>query len=177
MNPNFKIHNGYGPTEATICCISYMYEKMNENVVIPIGKPFFNTKALILHPITKQLQPIGIPGELFILGDCLSTGYIFNESLTKESFGNDLNFTNDSYYIPDGNIMFIGRIDSQIKLNGHRIELNEINSNILSLSSIMKCVTILKKKQLVSFIIATEDINISILKENLAKKLPNVDIA
>lgn len=85
LNRDIQIHNGYGPTEATICCISYMYSTSNEidsSNFLPIGTPLANTNILILNASCNKLQPFYTPGEICILGDCLSSGYV-NSSLNE----------------------------------------------------------------------------------------------
>ena len=85
-----------------------------------------------------ELCPVGVPGQLYISGDGVARGYFNNEELTKEKFvqnpfgknGNSLMYgTGDLVkYLPDGNIMFMGRVDDQVKIRGYRIELGEIES-------------------------------------------------
>ena len=180
INPNMKIHNGYGPTEATICCISYMYNKNDNNSYVPIGTPLSNTNIYILNSSSKSIQPFGTPGEIYISGDCLSSGYMNNSTQTQNSFvyipqTTELCYkTGDyAYHLPDGNIMFVGRKDSQIKLRGHRIELNEINSIIQNYIGVKQSATIIyDKKQIISYITSTSNVNINELKSHLESRLP-----
>lgn len=76
------------------------------------------------------------------------------------------------YFLPDGNIMFIGRIDNQVKINGHRIELQEINNIVQSYNSINKSISIVDKKHIICYFTADKSINISLLKDFLKKSLP-----
>jgi len=181
INPNMKIHNGYGPTEATICCISYMYQRNNSNSFVPIGTPLQNTNIYILNSISKRIQPFGTPGEIYISGDCLSSGYINNLMQTKNNFVHIPYVSDDIFYktgdyaysLPDGNIMFVGRKDSQVKLRGHRIELNEINSIIQNYIGVKQSATIIyDKKQIISYITSTDNVNIAELKSHLESRLP-----
>lgn len=183
FNPQMQIHNGYGPTEATICCTSYMYNEKNDNTkfIIPIGKPMNNCEVYILDDFEK-LQPPLVTGEICISGDCLSNGYIKLPEKTKEKFtfiksiNKFVYKTGDlAYFMKDGNIQFIGRKDNQIKLHGFRIELEEINSVISENSKIKSSYTLLyNENQISSFVIPKnkQEFNINELKSYLKEKLP-----
>ncbi len=126
-----SLHNLYGPTECAVD-VSYYACVPTDTDPVPIGKPIYNTQ---LHIVDKHLNltPIGVVGELCIAGVNVGQGYLNNEQLTNEKFipnpfgEGKLYKTGDlAYWREDGNICYIGRIDSQIKLNGQRIELGEI---------------------------------------------------
>ncbi len=145
-----RVVNLYGPTEATVD-VSY-YDCLPEPVnSIPIGKPVDNTGLYVVNESYK-LQPLNMPGELLICGVNLARGYFNNIPLTDEKFIQFDLFgkktrayrTGDiAYWSNDGNIYYIGRIDSQIKLRGMRIELGEIESKILLCPDIKFCVVLL----------------------------------
>ncbi|MGN1310508.1 MAG: amino acid adenylation domain-containing protein, partial [Clostridia bacterium] len=180
LNKDMKIHNGYGPTEATICCISYMYSNKNKiisNDFIPIGRPLNNTKILIVNPITKQIQPIGVPGEILILGDQVAEGYVdlsLNTNFYLCPYFNEVAYCSGdfAYYSEDGNINFIGRKDNQVKLNGHRIELLEIDNIIQSFENITRSVTLIKDNKIIAFFTSSKEINTINLKKFIKNKLP-----
>ncbi len=145
---DYRFYNNYGPTENTVVTCSFPVENQLEN--IPIGKPTDNVRVYILNENNMKVQPVGIPGELCIAGDGISRGYLNRPELTNEKFvkghlslvnrekegttNDQCPMTNDRLYktgdlvrwLPDGNIEFLGRIDSQVKLRGFRIELEEI---------------------------------------------------
>ena len=183
FNPKMKIHNGYGPTEATICCISCMYNKIDENsnYILPIGKPMDNCEAYILDNFDTILPPYAI-GEICVSGNCLSDGYIKLPQKTKEKFVfieslNKLVYkTGDlAYFTDDGNIKFVGRKDNQIKLHGFRIELDEINTVITKNKNIKSSYTILSNtNQICTFIVMKNKSNYTVdeLKAYLKEKLP-----
>ncbi|MBP3597342.1 MAG: amino acid adenylation domain-containing protein [Clostridia bacterium] len=184
LNPNMKIHNGYGPTEATICCISCMYNEKNDNqkFILPIGKPMKNCKAFILDSNGK-IQPPLVMGEICIGGECVSKGYIKLPKKTQEKFTIVKSLNNTyiyktgdlGYFDRTGTIHFIGRKDNQIKLHGFRIELEEINTVISKNSKIKASYTLLyKENQISSFIVPKEPLNFDMnrLKLYLQKKLP-----
>jgi acyl-coenzyme A synthetase/AMP-(fatty) acid ligase/acyl carrier protein len=132
------IVNHYGPTETTIGKLLHVIDpgRAYPNT-IPIGRPFSNTRVYVLSA-NGQLCPLGVPGELFIAGDGVAAGYINNASLTNEKFipdhfsnipGATMYRTGDIVkYLPDGNILFIGRADNQVKIRGYRVEPGEIES-------------------------------------------------
>ncbi len=137
--PDTLLINEYGPTETVVGCCVYQLPTTGapNSASIPIGRPIINTRLYILDQ-RQQPVPLGIPGELYIGGDGVSRGYLNQPGLTAESFvpdpfgsepGARLYKTGDlTRYLPDGNIEFLGRLDSQVKILGFRIELGEIES-------------------------------------------------
>lgn len=143
--PKSKIINTYGPTESTVAVTDIL---INEEVLekynpLPIGKPKKGTFIFIVDPAGNVL-PEGTKGEILIVGDSVSTGYFNRPDINKKSFGlkeiNNKTYrsykTGDEGYIKDGNLFYCGRIDLQIKLHGYRIELEDIENNLLKLSKI-----------------------------------------
>lgn len=178
--PNLKIHNGYGPTEATICSISKMYNSILDNKIfnVPIGKPMDNCEIYLLNN-TLTLQPAGYIGEICIAGDCLAKGYLYNPEKTNESFihcdsiNKKIYRTGDyAYYLPSGDIMYVGRIDMQVKLNGYRIELAEIDEVISKYSdSVEYSHSLIHNQKIYTFIVGNNIEQIK-LKHYLKNKLP-----
>ncbi len=147
--PDCKFVNMYGPTEATDIVLYYVLDReFKTGELLPIGIPCANMKALILdennHPVKK-----GETGELLIGGTGISTGYWNAPEITEKAFiQNPLNNkyhdrlyrTGDLVYeAEDGNIMFVGRADSQIKLRGNRIELGDIEAAAAGMDNIKNC--------------------------------------
>lgn len=180
ITTNLEIVNGYGPTESTICCTFYKfkYGECKSNIV-PIGKPLSNNTIIILND-NLSLQPIGVPGILYISGSNVSYGYLNNFELTNKSFlkinGRIYYNTGDyAYFNKDGIINFIGRKDNQIKLHGYRIELGEINNTIKSIPRVINCFTSINKvngKDSICSYIVANGITITQIKENLQVLLP-----
>jgi amino acid adenylation domain-containing protein len=137
--PNSTIINAYGPTEATVFCLIYNCSKdANEikehNDAISIGKEMLNTKALVIDE-NLNIIPNGEKGELCLSGDQVTPGYWKNDEKNKDSFfkvkiGDKEEIfyrTGDLSYIDSqGDFMFLGRLDFQVKVDGFRIELGEI---------------------------------------------------
>ncbi|ORY07062.1 amino acid adenylation [Basidiobolus meristosporus CBS 931.73] len=156
--------NSYGPTEATIACT--MRRVTGEHKASNIGLPFQTCSAYVLSKQGHQIQPSGCLGELCIGGPQLARGYLGNVTLTAEKFmrvpGIDglLYRTGDIVrLLCDGTFEYMGRMDDQVKLNGFRIELDEINTVIAgSHQSVEDVITLvirhpqLARGQLVSFL-------------------------
>jgi non-ribosomal peptide synthetase component F len=138
--PNARIENVYGPTEATIYCTRYPWtreqaESESVNGIVPIGKPIRGTRTLILDE-HGQRCPAGTRGELCLLGDQVMAGYWNDRAKTSQSFTTvalGRNKRVKAYRTGDvasenaqGNLVYCGRLDSQVKIDGHRIELDEI---------------------------------------------------
>ena len=179
QNPEITIVNGYGPTETTICATAFEYKKdTSDTHIVPIGKPLYNNHIYILSG--NNLCPLNVPGELYVAGAGVGSGYLNNNVKTKQSFKNDLFFdgmnmyaTGDLAYIgSDNNIHFIGRKDNQIKLHGYRIELNEIDYAISSHPEISKSHSIVLNNSIVNYYISNEEILGADLKQFLKDKLP-----
>lgn len=136
--PNLNLYNLYGPTETTVITTCYKIDLNNKEVLI--GKPISNTAVYVLNENLQKL-PIECEGDIYISGKGVSLGYINNIELTREFFLPDHFVENQIMYKTgdrgkvksDGNIVFLGRLDDQHKINGNRIELGEIN-NALNLN-------------------------------------------
>lgn len=132
-----EIYNEYGPTEATVGCMIYLFDPKETSASVPIGIPINNTQIYILDRCMKPL-PAGVSGELYIAGDGLARGYHGRKELTQQKFidnpfiaGKKMYKTGDvATRLADGNIVYKGRIDNQVKIRGYRIELREIEENI-----------------------------------------------
>jgi amino acid adenylation domain-containing protein len=128
-----------GATEATLWSNFYPVKQINPDwTTIPYGKPIDNARYYVLDKHLSPL-PIGVPGDLYIGGLCLSSGYINDEKLTAEKFIDSPYVAEEKIYHTgdiakwtlDGNLVFLGRIDSQVKIRGFRIELGEIEATLL----------------------------------------------
>ncbi|WP_046746002.1 non-ribosomal peptide synthetase [Kordia zhangzhouensis] len=174
--------NAYGPTEASVCATIFEGTIMD---FVPIGKPISNVEVYILDE-ELRLLPIGVIGELCIGGSGLARGYLNQEKLTQEKFiahpfktGERLYKTGDvAKWLPDGNIAFIGRKDSQVKIRGHRVELGEIENTLLKHEAISNCCVLARKdttgsNQLVGYILETANLTVEKIELFLAAYLPD----
>ncbi|MGB3469107.1 MAG: amino acid adenylation domain-containing protein, partial [Cyclobacteriaceae bacterium] len=184
-----KIFNEYGPTEATVGCMSYQFDAEDASITVPIGGPIDNTQVYVLDRF-QQAVPVGIEGELYISGDGISRGYLNKKQLTEEKFlkspfeeGRIMYRTNDLVKrLPSGNLLFLGRSDKQVKINGYRIELAEIVHAIRQIEGIADAVAFVrslseKHDVLVAFYTSTSDtfrqkLTSAMIKSILADFLP-----
>ncbi|HEU6455634.1 MAG TPA: condensation domain-containing protein, partial [Roseateles sp.] len=148
--------NLYGPTEAAIDVS--VWRCSMDDLIVPIGKPIANLRLYILDEAVQPL-PIGSIGELYIGGVGVARGYLKRAELTEERFlpspfiaGDRLYRTGDRCrFLADGNIEYLGRLDHQVKLRGQRIELGEIDAELLNQSGVREAATLLLDQRLVSF--------------------------
>ncbi|MDD2965393.1 MAG: amino acid adenylation domain-containing protein [Bacteroidales bacterium] len=135
------IVNGYGPTEATVCATFFNYNSQDRNASrIPIGKALPNCSVMLLDHEWKPVQT-GSTGQIAIGGAGLARGYLGQKKLTEEKFvtigGERYYLTGDyAHELNDGNLVFGGRSDFQVKVHGHRIETGEIESVVESMPGI-----------------------------------------
>ncbi|MES9733490.1 amino acid adenylation domain-containing protein, partial [Bacillus sp. AP50] len=177
----YRIVNNYGPTENTVVATSCtLFENQME---YPIGQPIWNNQILILSP-DGNVQPVGIPGELYIAGRGLARGYMNNPSLTEERFvenpysdGKMYSTGDVARWLPDGKIEFLGRQDNQVKIRGFRIEINEIESCLLQYPSIREAVVLAhesesKRYYLCAYIVSSNKADYSEIRRFLLEQLP-----
>jgi amino acid adenylation domain-containing protein len=137
--PNAIYWNLYGPTEATIWCLAYQLDDNASselyNGMISIGKDMHNVDHLIVDEDTRVITDARVKGELLIGGDQVTSGYVNDAERNQTAFVNiNLNGKEQRYYRTGdivfineyGNLMYCGRIDHQVKIQGYRVELNEI---------------------------------------------------
>jgi amino acid adenylation domain-containing protein/non-ribosomal peptide synthase protein (TIGR01720 family) len=168
--PDLCILNGYGPTETTICSTIFIVDAAHPHAGnTPIGRPVANTHIYLLDR-SMQPVPMGVVGEIYIGGVGLARGYLNQPELTSQCFirspfrsGEYLYSTGDlARYLPDGNLIFVGRKDTQVKINGLRIELGEIEANLTQHPLVNGAVVLLyeppfSRKHLVAYVTHTED--------------------
>ncbi|MCB1123659.1 MAG: amino acid adenylation domain-containing protein, partial [Verrucomicrobiae bacterium] len=184
-----ELHNLYGPTEAAVEVTAFDCADLDSETEMPIGKPIWNTRLYILDENMRPL-PIGVPGELYIGGVQVSRGYLNRPELNEKTFIPDpfsedpearLYRTGDqARWLPDGNVVYLGRRDFQIKIRGIRIEPGEIEAAILEHPRITgAAVTSFKntnaETQIAAYFTHTgspfEEADYQRLKEDLAEKL------
>lgn len=149
--------NLYGPTEITCNCTYYIVDREFQRTdILPIGKPFPNTRILLLGEDNGQVKK-GECGEICVVGTSLSLGYYNNKEATEKAFCQNplqnlyeerIYRTGDiGYYNENNELVFSSRKDHQIKHMGHRIELSEIEIHVNSMEFIRKCCCIYDKAQ------------------------------
>lgn len=164
--PGAGIHVLYGPTEGTIICASrFVTERLTAP---PLGKEIGNAQLYVLDPEMKR-SPSGEVGELYLGGPTLARGYLQRPGLTAERFiphcfseepGERLYRTGDmARWSADGNLEFVGRVDQQVKIRGHRIELEEIEATLKRCHGVTDAVVTVREdqpgqKRLVAYVVA-----------------------
>ncbi len=171
-----RIFNCYGPTEITVA--SNNAELTNAEVVT-VGKPQLNVKEFIVDSDGNEL-PVGVVGELYIGGRGVARGYNNLDEMTRERFvdyhGERIYKSGDyAKWLPDGNVVILGRTDHQIKLRGLRIELGEIENVMLKVDGMEKVVILIRKlsgkEHLCAYYTASREIVPTALKEEISKSL------
>lgn len=175
------LFNGYGPTETTI---GVSFKEILNVTDITIGKPIANTQIYILDKKLKPL-PVGIEGELCISGDGVGKGYLKSPALTAEKFipnpfikGSIIYKTGDiAKWREDGEMEYIGRIDTQVKVRGLRIELGEIETVLSSFEGIKNVVVIdikdEKERQYIgAYYTAEANLDETEIRKHMCRKLP-----
>ena len=174
-----KIHNHYGPAETHVAT-TFVIDKHNIQAQPPIGYAIANSFVYILDK-NKHLCPNNVIGEIAIAGDCVGNGYINNENLNQSKFIHDVQtnkkmyLTGDLGYLDEKHIVhYFGRSDFQVKINGFRIELEEIDKVLLQNPLVSNAVSIIKEWNNKKYIITYYVSNLSDKELNLylKKKLP-----
>ena len=165
--PDVFYVNQYGPTEATASCTYYVVEeKVTDETVLPIGKPYDNYRVMLLNDDNTP-TPDGETGEICVSGPILALGYYGNHEQTDKSFMQ--NPLNDKYreliyktgdlgsFDKDGVLHFHGRKDRQIKHLGHRIELGEIEETAKKIAGVTDCCSLYYKDKATLYLFYTGD--------------------
>ncbi|GAB3512320.1 hypothetical protein GCM10027575_27400 [Phytohabitans suffuscus] len=197
--PGCELHNTYGPAEATIDVTSWLVtaDRLAGLSRVPIGAAFPN---VVLRILDGDLQPVapGVPGELFIGGAALARGYLGAPALTAARFlpdpygppGARLYRTGDAatwvssersergQLGPDGTVDFLGRIDTQVKLNGVRVELGEIETVLRGCAGVAEAVAAAVEQDgrrvLVGYVVPApgSTVDLAVLREAARAALP-----
>lgn len=149
--------NLYGPTEMTGNALYYEVKSIDENKVIPLGRPMPNTKVYLLDENRRLITQDNVKGEIYIGGNCLAMGYYNDNEKTKEAFIKDpfskscsdtIYRTGDIGYInDDGDYIFSDRRDLQVKRNGYRIELSEIEAIVMRSGLVSVCCCVFRRSK------------------------------
>ena len=170
------LHNLYGPTEAAVD-VSYFDRADLQAGDPPIGKAIDNIQLYVLSQDGVRL-PDGAPGELYIGGIGLARGYLNKPELTAKAFVDNpfgpgkLYKTGDkARFLADGNIQYMGRLDSQLKIRGMRVEPGEITSALTAIESVKQAAVINIEQSLVAYVVAEGEVEH--WQQKLAEHLPS----
>ena len=180
--PDAQYINLYGPTEITCNCTYHIInKKIEENDVIPIGIPFKNERVFLLNENNQLITEPEVEGEICVSGTCVVPGYYNNWAKTNEVFVQNpiQNLHYERIYRTgdlgklgqNGLFYYCGRKDFQIKLNGHRIELPEVEGAIMEIPDITRCCCVFEADKVTAFYTGAELDKKDIVKA-LREKLP-----
>jgi amino acid adenylation domain-containing protein len=186
-HPDVVVCNVYGPTEATVSAAEHRIEPgdMLSPGPVPIGRPLGNVRLYVLDE-RLRLAPRGAPGQLHIAGECVARGYLHRPGLTADRFlpdpfgppGARMYATGDRVrWRADGNLMFLGRLDDQVKVRGHRVEPGEIAAALMTHPAVSRAVVTLDRarpgdERLVAHVVCTAPVQAAQLRQHLAGLLP-----
>ncbi len=171
-----RIMNCYGPTEITVASNN---KELTHATMVTVGKPQLNVKEFIVDADGNEL-PVGVVGELYIGGRGVARGYNNLDEMTRERFidyhGTRIYKSGDyAKWLPDGDVVILGRTDHQIKLRGLRIELGEIENVMLKVDGMKKVVIMIRKlggkEHLCAYYTADREIAPEDLKAEISKSL------
>ncbi|UPK71694.1 non-ribosomal peptide synthetase [Chitinophaga filiformis] len=179
--PVCKLYNNYGPTESTVVTTSFPVRAATKGAV-PIGKPIAGRRVYILDE-HMHLQPVGVNGRLYIAGEGLALAYLGQPALTAARFisnpfhGGLMYDSGDTgRWLPDGNIVFTGRADEQVKIRGNRVEPAETAHLLMQYEQIEEAVVCAFGNTddvfLAAYYVGPEDISPQVLRTYLQYHLP-----
>jgi amino acid adenylation domain-containing protein len=186
--PDSIVENLYGPTEATIACTAYRWNSTTsvseaELGIVPIGHPFPGMSMRVVDDYSRDVQP-GEVGELLLSGPQVMRGYWKDEAATSASFaslnGRAYYRTGDRVRRPrdDGPLTYVGRLDGQVKVLGHRVELGEVEAALREETGVDAAVAVGWPRSPagvagIAAFVAAENIDLSALRDRLALRLPS----
>ena len=182
-----RLVNSYGPTECTDIATIHVVNDVDayQGSSIPIGRPIDNVRVYILDE-QRRMVPEGVPGELCIGGDGVGPGYLRDAEKTDDKFipnpfaeGEKLYRTGDlTRYLPNGEIEYLGRMDTQVKIRGFRIEPGEIEAALRELDPVRACAVIARedvpgRKELVAYVVLEQALASAEMRAHLKRQLPD----
>jgi acyl-CoA synthetase (AMP-forming)/AMP-acid ligase II/acyl carrier protein len=188
----FRLVNNYGPTENTMVTTSAMVRAVDDarETSPTIGRPIDNVRIYILDA-QRRVVPVGVPGEVYIAGENLARGYLKQPAATSERFiadpfsggaGERMYRSGDvARCKADGNVEFLGRVDSQVKVRGFRIELGEIDAVLSRHPLVGEAIVQVREdvpgdKRLAAYVVATQPDHAPAsgeLREYLRERVPD----
>ncbi|MBC3839616.1 non-ribosomal peptide synthetase [Streptacidiphilus sp. 4-A2] len=185
FGPDCRIINEYGPTEATIGCTAHTFDPVRDagRAAVPIGLPAHNTRVHLLDA-NGRFVPTGEVGEMYLAGVQLARGYLGRPDLDAERFprltdGTRVYRTGDlARRLPDGGLEFLGRIDDQVKVRGHRVEPAEVAGTLEEHPRVDRAVVVARSrpdgsgKALFGYVLVNAEVDPAELQAHAAQRLP-----
>ncbi|WP_165953671.1 non-ribosomal peptide synthetase [Streptomyces sp. 8K308] len=186
LDPDSVLLNEYGPTEASVGNCVYRTGAAAHRDLVPIGRPIPDTTMYVLDAHLRPVPP-GMPGELYIGGECVVRGYAGRPALTAERFlpdpfsttpGARMYRTGDlGRWLPDGSLDFLGRVDDQLKINGFRVEPGEIEAVLAEHPKVRQAVaagvrSAAHHRTLVGYYVPAQPVSPAELSDYLRSRLP-----
>ncbi|GAB1818688.1 amino acid adenylation domain-containing protein [Herbidospora sp. RD11066] len=185
FGPDCRIINEYGPTEATIGCTAHTFDPVvdGSRSTVPIGVPAHNTQVHLLDP-TRRFVPAGEVGEMYLAGVQLARGYLGRPDLDEERFphladGTRLYRTGDlARRLPDDGLEFLGRMDDQLKIRGHRVEPAEVAAVLEEHPGVDRAVVVARSrpggsKALCGYVLSGAGVEVADLLAHATDRLPS----
>ncbi|HEV3379715.1 MAG TPA: amino acid adenylation domain-containing protein [Trebonia sp.] len=182
--PQIKLVNAYGLTETSDDTNHEIMDRSPEDGPIPLGRPVSNVHAYVVDE-HLALVPLGAPGAIVFSGICVGRGYVNDPERTRKAFTPDPHRPGQRLYHagdygrwrPDGKLEYLGRRDSQVKINGFRIEIGEIENALLRAPKIRDGAVVVTQRagqagQLVAFYTSPHPLQTDALRDHLAESLP-----
>ncbi|MQY03017.1 non-ribosomal peptide synthetase [Actinomadura macrotermitis] len=174
--PGVSVRQLYGPTEITMCATSYTARP--GDTVLPIGRPLDNTRVYVLDGALRAVPP-GVVGELYVAGSGLARGYLGRPGLTAERFvacpfgeGRMYRTGDLARWTPDGELVFAGRADGQVKIRGHRVEPAEVEAVLATHPSVGRITVVAREGMLVAYAVPNGRGDLTDLRGYAADRLP-----
>ncbi len=179
--PAITLVNAYGLTETSDDTNHEVMEGVPDAERVPLGRPVNNVHVYVVDE-HLSLMPLGAPGEIVFSGICVGRGYVNDPERTRRAFmadphreGNRLYRSGDhGRWLPDGKLEFLGRRDTQVKVNGFRIEIGEIENALLRLPGLRDAAVVVAQhadQRLVAFC-SGQSLAPNALRDQLSKSLP-----
>ncbi|MEL6865673.1 MAG: amino acid adenylation domain-containing protein, partial [Bacteroidota bacterium] len=185
QNKGIRVINAYGPTENTVC-ISLTDQPLKEDGTVSIGAPLENVEVLILDE-HQRICPVGVSGECCVGGVQIARGYLNRPALNDRRFiphplkpNQRMYRTGDrAYWLPNGELVFLGRVDDQVKIRGFRVELEEVAHQLRSHPGVKDAAVLVAENAvgqntLYAFVITeNQSLAVTALLDYLAAQLPD----
>ncbi|WP_315833534.1 non-ribosomal peptide synthetase [Bradyrhizobium prioriisuperbiae] len=180
--PRIPIVNAYGPTEASDDICHHVMISPPPGERVPVGRPLPNLNVYVLHQLRREIVPIGTVGEVCVSGIGVGAGYVNDPARTAAVFvedpfkpGQPMYKTGDlGRWNPDGTLELVGRVDEQVKVRGNRVELGDVEANLLRCPGVVGAAAVHDevRQSLAAFVVAQWQVRPREVRRQLSFNLP-----